>query len=452
MKVLPRGLRVRTTLSFATLALLLSVTLSTVTYETSRWYLLDQRETLGTRQAMGNALVAKELIASNPAADNLMTSLGSVTNARAVLRIDGEWHSAVVDIDESRIPQSLIETVDRSGPARQRVVVNGLPYLVVGAPLSGLNTAYFEFLSLTEYRRTLETLATALIIAAAITTIGGAFAGFLASRRLMRPLAEVAVVAKAMSAGDLARRLDVGRDRDLEPVASSFNEMATSLQQRIEREMQFTADVSHELRTPLTAMTSAVGLAKRAELPERAKFAVDVIGDQVDHMRRLTLELLEIARIDAGVAELRVEDVDVVEVSRQILTAAGVPIERFRSDLGDSTVFLLDRIRFERVIANLVENADRYAGGATSMTISRSTSELTVVVDDAGPGVPVEERAAIFGRFHRGSAEQPQDRPKGTGLGLSMVQEHVRLHGGSVYVTDSPDHGARFVVQIPVLS
>jgi len=85
------------------------------------------------------------------------------------------------------------------------------------------------------------------------------------------------------------------------------------------------------------------------------------------------------------------------------------------------------------------------------MTIARSTSELTLVVDDAGPGVPVEERAAIFGRFHRGSAEQPHDRPKGTGLGLSMVQEHVQLHGGSVYVTDAPDHGARFVVRLPVL-
>lgn len=451
MTLWPRGLRARTALSFAVLALLLSVTLSVVTYEAARSYLLSQRETLATRQAMGNALVAKELISSNPTSDDLIASLGSITNARAVLRVDGIWHSAIVDLDESRIPASLIETIDRAGPARQRVVVNGRPYLVVGAPLAGLDAAYFEFLSLTEYQRTLETLAAALIIAAVITTIGGAIAGWLASRRLMRPLAEVAVAAQAMSAGDLTRRLDVGHDRDLEPVAASFNEMATSLQRRIEREMQFSADVSHELRTPLTAMTSAVGLARRAELPDRAKFAIDVIGDQVDHMRRLTLELLEIARIDAGVAELRLEEVDVVQVIQHVLAAAGVGVDRFRSDLGDATVHLLDRTRFERVVANLVENADRYGGGVTSITIARSATDLVLVVDDAGPGIPAADRALIFQRFHRGSAEQRPDRPKGTGLGLSMVQEHARLHGGSVSVADAPNRGARFVVRFPVV-
>ncbi|HEY7628245.1 MAG TPA: hypothetical protein VH761_14310, partial [Ilumatobacteraceae bacterium] len=188
MKLFPRRLRARTTLSFALLALLLSLTLSVVTYEASRSYLLGQRETLATRQAMGNALVAKELIAPDIQADDVISSLGSATNARAVLRINGVWRSAVVDLDESRIPPTLVESVDKSGPSRQRVVVNGVPYLVVGIALEGLNTAYFEFLSLAEYQRTLDTLQTALIVAAAITTIGGALAGWLASRRLMRPL------------------------------------------------------------------------------------------------------------------------------------------------------------------------------------------------------------------------------------------------------------------------
>ena len=64
-----------------------------------------------------------------------------------------------------------------------------------------------------------------------------------------------------------------------------------------------------------------------------------------------------------------------------------------------------------------------------------------IVVDDDGPGVPMEERSAIFGRFHRGSIEQPHDRPKGTGLGLALVDEHVRMHGGSVSVIDGPSAG-----------
>jgi signal transduction histidine kinase len=199
-------------------------------------------------------------------------------------------------------------------------------------------------------------------------------------------------------------------------------------------------------------MASAVSLARRDELSERAAFAVDVLDGQVEHMRRLTLELLEISLIDAGVAKLLLEDVDVVEVSYQVLAAANVDPSRLESSLGDATELCVDRTRFERVLANLVENADRYGGGITRLSLSRRDGYLVVVVDDDGPGVPAEERSAIFGRFHRGSIEQPRDRPKGTGLGLALVDEHVRMHGGSVSVIDGPTGGARFIVHLPELS
>ena len=269
MSAFPRGLRTRTSITFALLALLLSVTLSGVTYELSRWYLLGQREALATRQVMINALVAKELISSDETrSQNLMSSLGAVSNARAVIRLDGVWHAAVVDLNENRLPASLVDAVETTGPARQRVKVNGVPYIVVGTRLPGLDAEYFEFIAFAEYQRTLSTFETTLIVAASITTVIGAFAGWMASRRVIRPLADVAVAARAMSAGDLTRRLDVGQDVDLAPVASSFNEMATSLEQRIAREQRFTSDVSHELRTPLTAMASAVSLAQRGELTD----------------------------------------------------------------------------------------------------------------------------------------------------------------------------------------
>ena len=232
--------------------------------------------------------------------------------------------------------------------------------------LPGVDAAYFEFVPLTEYQRTLETLAAVLVVGASLTTIGGAVAGWLASRRLMRPLGDVALAARAMSAGDLTSRLEVGHDPDLEPVAESFNEMAESLEARIDRELRFTADVSHELRTPLTAMASAVSLARRSEMSGRAKFAVDVLEDQVDHLRRLTLELLEISRIDAGVSELRLDDVDVEVATCQALMGADVDVAKMRSWLDGDVIHRLDRTRYDRVLANLLENADRYGGGVSS--------------------------------------------------------------------------------------
>jgi signal transduction histidine kinase len=450
MRFWPRGLRARSAAAFALLALLLSVTLSVGTYQLARWYLLEQREKLATRQAIINALVAKGVVtAGDPSNVDILESLRSVSNARAALRVGDTWYVAVVELSEATIPTDLIDTVSTAGAAKQRVDINDVPYLVVGVELPGADAAYFEFVPITEYQRTLETLATVLVIGASLTTVGGALAGWLASRRLMRPLGAVALAAQEMSAGDLTRRLDVGHDPDLAPVANSFNEMAESLEARIDRELRFTADVSHELRTPLTAMASAVSLAHRSEMSGRVKFAVDVLDDQVDHLRRLTLELLEISRIDAGVAELRLEDVDIEVATRQALTSANVDIAKLRSGLSGDVVHRVDRTRFDRVLANLLENADRYGGGVSSVELQRCDGDLIIRVDDAGPGVDPSERTAIFGRFHRGSIEQPADKPKGTGLGLALVDEHVRMHGGSVSVTESPCGGARFTVVLP---
>lgn len=450
MRLHPRGLRARSAVAFAVMALLLSVTMSVVTYQLARRYLLDQRETLATRQVMLNALVAKgQVAASDAEPDDVIQSVRSLANARAVLRVDDGWYAAVVELTERSIPKSFVASVETESAARQRVRINDVSYVLVGVAVPGLDATYYEFVPISEYQRTLETLLAVLAAGATVTTLLGALAGWFTSRRVLRPLEDVAAAAQAMSAGDLSRRLEVQRDPDLEPVAESFNDMAASLEARIDRELRFTADVSHELRTPLTAMASAVSLAKRAELTGRAEFAVAVLDDQVDHLRRLTLELLEISRIDAGVAELHLEEVDVEQATRRALEVAGVDVERLRSHLGRHVTQRLDRTRYERVLVNLLENADRYGGGCTFISLERIDRDLVVYVDDAGPGVEDCERIAIFGRFHRGNIEQPADRPKGTGLGLALVEEHVRMHGGSAMVTDSPEGGARFVVRFP---
>lgn len=454
MRLLPRGLRARTILAFALLALVLSTALGLSTYQITRQYLLEQRETLATRQAMTNALVARGLVAAandRTEPTDIAESLRAASNARSVLRVGDRWFAAVVEVNQDAIPPAFVAALSPGTAQRQRVEVNDAPYLLVGVALPGLDVDYFEFASLRELQRNLEIIGAVLLIAGSTTTVIGAGVGWLVARRLLRPLTAVAEVAAAMSDGDLSRRLEVRGDPDLRPMAESFNEMASSLEARIARELRFTADVSHELRTPLTAMASAVGLARRGDLSGRARFAVDVLDQQVHHLQRLTLELLEISRIDAGVAEMRLEETDVVALTRRIARSHRLGDDVVTARLGDGGIWAVDPVRFERIVENLVENAERYGGGPTRIELHRSGGDLVLMVDDAGPGVPVEERIAIFGRFHRGAAEQPLDRPKGTGLGLALVDEHVRLHSGSVWVTDSPEGGARFVVRLPRL-
>lgn len=449
MRLMPRGLRARSAVGFALLALTLSTVLSVTTYQLARWYLLDQRQTLATRQAVLHAQVVNGQLSGQSvlSVEEILAALAR-TKGRAVLEVDGQWYSAVVDLSESRIPSGLLEATRAGVPQRQRVVINQVPYFVVGIPLLEVNTTYFEFVPATEYERTLRTLALVLGTVASVTTAIGAASGFVLSRRVLRPLTAVAETAGAMSAGDLQRRLEVGDDPDLLPVAESFNSMATSLEARIAREQRFTADVSHELRTPLTAMGSAVSLAQRTSSPERTAFAIDVLADQVDHLRQLTLELLDLSRVDAGRDDEQREMVDVKEMAARLAVAQGLDAEVVVGSM-IPTLHEVNSLRFERTIGNLLENAARYGGGATRVDCRHVGRALQVTVDDRGPGVPLAERTSIFGRFHRGSATPALNQPKGTGLGLSLVDEYVRLEGGRVWVEDNPVGGARFIVEIP---
>jgi signal transduction histidine kinase len=437
-------------LAFSVMALVLSGVMSLATYQLARWYLLDKREALALRQATLNAVAIKGRLAAEGRHPDGVRRVLETSDARAMLRVDDSWYAAVVQLDEGAVPRTLIDTVATDGAASQRAVVEGEPYLVYGFRIPPSGAEYYEFVSAAEYERTLSVLAAILFAAATVTTVGGAAAGWFISRRVLRPLATVAETARSISAGNLSHRLDVGEDPDLRVMATAFNEMASSVEERIEREHRFTADVSHELRTPLTALGAAVSLAKRNELSERGQYAIEVVDEQLLQLTRLTVELLEISRIDSGQAPLVLSDVDVVDVVGRVLRQAGVDPSVLRVGPGVET-WRVDPTRLERIVANLVENADRYAGGVTEIAIRVDADHLEITVDDAGPGVPVCDRRAIFGRFNRGSTPQPADRPKGTGLGLALVEEHVRMHGGQVMVTDSPAGGARFIVRLPRL-
>lgn len=430
------------------MALVLSGVLSIATYQLARWYLLDKRESLALRQATLNAVAIKgQLAAAGDDDDAAQRALQSV-DARAVLRVDDEWFAAVVRLGENAVPVTLLETVAEAGAGSQRAFVDGAPYLVYGFRVPPSDFEYYEFVDADEYERTLSVLAVILLAAATVTTLGGAAAGWFISRRVLRPLSSVAESARSISDGNLSHRLDVGDDPDLSVMATAFNEMASTLEERIEREHRFTADVSHELRTPLTALGAAISLANRDELSDRGRFALGVLDEQLRQFTRLTVELLEIARIDSGQASLETSDVDVVEVIGRVVVQSGVDPDVLRAEPSVQR-WRLDPTRLERIVANLVENAERYAGGVTEITVGVVGDRLVITVDDAGPGVPEDDRRAIFGRFNRGSMGQPADQPKGTGLGLALVDEHVRMHGGDISVTDNPSGGARFVVRLP---
>jgi len=229
--------------------------------------------------------------------------------------------------------------------------------------------------------------------------------------------------------------------------------MVDQLQERIEREARFTSDVNHELRSPLTTLANSLSVleARRDELPPKALQALDLLGAEVRRFRKLVDELLEISRFEGAPNELSRDEVPIGALVEHTVEATGadVPIQ-FAPGVASRHISV-DKRRFERVFANLFENAQRYAGGASLLAVEDHGATIRFVVEDAGPGIVPEERARIFERFSRGSAGRRRGLGDGTGLGLAIVQQHVVQHGGRVWIEDRPGGGARFVIELPAL-
>ncbi len=230
--------------------------------------------------------------------------------------------------------------------------------------------------------------------------------------------------------------------------------MASALQDRIERDARFASNVSHELRSPLMTLTASLEVLRKrqSELPARSQTALNLLTADLEHFKQLVADLLEISRYDVGAAALELEEFEIIEFVQQAVRAAGQTPGVTRDPDTEGLVVRADRRRLAQVMANLLENAHNHAGGATTIHVQRFNSSVEIAVIDSGPGVAAADRDIIFDRFSRGSRQTSGGRFSGTGLGLALVTEHVRLHGGSIRVTDRPDglSGACFVVRLPV--
>jgi hypothetical protein len=233
--------------------------------------------------------------------------------------------------------------------------------------------------------------------------------------------------------------------------------MVAALAHRIDQDARFASDVSHELRSPLTTLNASVEVLRNAreDLPSRAQTALDLLETDVKRFSQLVEDLLEISRFDAGAVRLEIEETVLSEQIRAFLARTSASKASFKvSAQLDGRVVRCDSRRVLRVVANFVDNAAKYAGGAVAVTIEKEGEHVIIGVEDGGPGVPAEERTRIFSRFSRGIQGGARGSDTGSGLGLALAMEHARLHGGTVWVEDRPngEPGSRFVVSLPLLT
>jgi len=227
--------------------------------------------------------------------------------------------------------------------------------------------------------------------------------------------------------------------RTLRPVAA-----ATQRQER------FVADASHELRTPLARARTRleVDLA-HPDGVDLADTGARVVGDLAD-MDRLITDLLFLARVDADATPATDEVADLDDV---VLAEAGaLRVDTPRLSI-DTTAVTAARVRgrvteLTRAVRNVLDNARRHATSRVGISLSETSDRVTLTVDDDGPGIPVDQRDEVFGRFVRlDQARTPG--PGHTGLGLAIAHDIVVRHGGSITIGDSPWGGGRVVITLP---
>jgi len=430
-------LRRRVTLSFGLGLLAVTSVLAFATWNLASGSMLRQREASAARQAEVNVRLVERSLGS-PGLGELLTGLVTGPDSAILVLGPAGLVTAGREVEPSQLPDALVE----HSPGSERITVDGLPMLAVARPVAG-GAVYVELFGLQQLDRTSCLLSAVLIAGTIGSALLGAALGSWTSKRALKPLTELNSAAGRIAGGDLHARLPDQADPDLAALAAKFNSTAQALERRALRDARFASDVSHELRSPLTTMVNAgeVLRRRRAHLPGTAGTALELLTSEVDRFARMVVDLLEISRADQT-DDPRPEEIALDALVRNVIaTRAPVPLEL------EPAVVLGDRRRLDRVLANLLDNAERHAGGPVLVAVRVAGSRVRLEVEDAGPGVPERLREEIFERFARGRGDGT-----GSGLGLALVREHVHRLGGRVWVEDRSPGGSRFVVEMVLRS
>ncbi len=332
----------------------------------------------------------------------------------------------------------------------------------IEVPGGGRYEMYVVF-SLAQFDSTMSLIKNALLVTGFALIFLIALITWLVVRQVVKPVREAAKVAQKFTAGDFDLRLAITSDDELATLASSFNEMAESIQRQINRlenlsrvQQRFVSDVSHELRTPLTTlrMASEVLYNQRANFEAPVSRSAELLVAQLDRFERLLEDLLEVSRFDAEVAVLDVADFDIVglvkrcvsdliieedEKGSAISTQSDAPVVNIRGDIR----------RVERIMRNLLSNAlDHCEGTQVEVRIVSTETEVAIGVRDYGSGLDESSLIRVFDRFWRADPSRARIRG-GTGLGLSIALEDARLHNGELDAWGRPGKGAHFVLTLP---
>lgn len=302
-----------------------------------------------------------------------------------------------------------------------------------------------------EFEETKRALRMQLLAAALGSLVLALGLAALVAGPLTRRLREATRMAQRIGAGEYEVQAPRAANDEIGVLANALAHAATELRQTEAHRREFLANVAHEIRTPVTSIRGYAEILSKSPAPaETSKEFLTTIHRNALRIGQLVEDLLELEAIEAGKgSSLTIEDVQVAPVVGHVVDTlrarANETGATMRVDAGEHVV-RGDADAVERIVLNLVDNAIRHGGKdvAISITATREADRVRIVVHDSGPGIPLDDRARVFERFHRGAAARDPER-RGTGLGLAIARELAVAMNGTLTLGE----GSTFVLELP---
>ena len=278
------------------------------------------------------------------------------------------------------------------------------------------------------------------------------------SRWVADPLQKVVHAAQTYPSEEM-RSISPSGPHEVQDLTRAFNSMIARVESSQKSQREFVANISHELKTPLTSIQGFAQaiLDDTADSPERRKQAAQVIYNEAGRMHRMALDLLDLARLEAGTADLKISPMDVKVLLENIVEKftpqAQIARITLQLNVPDNLPNLIgDGDRLAQVFTNLVDNALKFtaANGQVTLSAANARAEMEISITDTGTGVPKETLPHLFDRFYQVDSSRAGGEGHGAGLGLAIVKEILEAHGGRISVRSELGHGTTFTIHLPL--
>lgn len=366
---------------------------------------------------------------------NRRSEIGELRFPAALATIaSGKVETATESFGSERVVETAIPLYSTNATTGRRVLSN---VLVLSSPLN-------------DVERNVSLVRDRILLAAALALIAALLAGYLVARAFGRRVGRLEQTARQVAAGDFSARFVVDGDDELGRLAAALDEMQGQLAELESARRRFIATASHELRTPIFSLGGFVELLEDDDLDEktRARFLAQ-LREGVDRLGKLTTDLLDLSRLDAGAVALESRPADIGELAESVANEFVPALTGHESRLEvrlpeEPAIALCDPERLAQVVRILVDNAVSHTAEGTDavVAVSRQKRRARIAVTDFGPGVPRGELERVFEPFYT------SDGTRGAGLGLAIAHELTGRMNGELTVESRPGR-TTFVVELP---